>query len=88
MPGISGRVRLREVRERLFVTQKELAQRSGVTESSISRIESGVYKPRISTIRKLAAALGVEPRELVVEEEETGAGNESPQRRSNTLPPQ
>ena len=58
-------VRLREIRERLFMTQAELAERSGVAESNISRIESGIQIPRISTIRRLALALGVSPGDLV-----------------------
>jgi transcriptional regulator with XRE-family HTH domain len=59
------RVNLRRVRERLFVTQAELAERTGVAESTISRIESGLQRPRISTIRKVAAGLGVPPEELI-----------------------
>ena len=62
------RIRLREVRLRKVLTQEELAQRSGVAEATISRIESGQQEARISTVRKLAAALGVEPGELVVQE--------------------
>jgi transcriptional regulator with XRE-family HTH domain len=62
------RIRLREVRLRKVLTQEELAQRSGVAEATISRIESGQQEARISTIRKLAAALGVEPSELIVQE--------------------
>ena len=59
------RVKLREVRERRFVTQAELSNRTGLTVANISRIENGVQRPRISTVRKLAKALGVEPEELV-----------------------
>lgn len=59
------RVRLRSVRERLFVTQEELAQRTGMSRATISRIESGQQRPRISTVRKLAAALGVLPETLI-----------------------
>jgi transcriptional regulator with XRE-family HTH domain len=59
------RVKLRQVRERLFVTQAELAERAGMTEATISRIENGLHRPRISTVRKLASALGVPPEELV-----------------------
>ena len=59
------RVKLREVRERRFVTQAELSNRTGLTVANISRIENGVQRPRISTVRKLAEALGVEPEELV-----------------------
>jgi transcriptional regulator with XRE-family HTH domain len=62
------RIRLREVRERKLMTQEELAQRSGLTQTSISALERGVHAPRISTIRKLAAALEVDPDELIVRE--------------------
>ena len=59
------RVKLRQVRERLFVTQAELAERTGLTEATISRIENGQHRPRISTVRRLAEALGVKPEDLV-----------------------
>jgi transcriptional regulator with XRE-family HTH domain len=62
------RIRLREARLRKVLTQEELAQRSGVAEATISRIESGQQEARISTVRKLAAALGLEPSELVNQE--------------------
>ena len=57
--------RLRELRERAFLTQAELAEKSGVSEGTINRIELGRHSPRISTIRRLAQALGVSPEELV-----------------------
>ena len=63
------RLRLREVREEKFVTQAELSQRTGVTEATISRLETGATQPRISTVRKLAAGLGVHPEQLVVRSE-------------------
>ena len=59
------RVKLRSVRERLFVTQEELAERTGMSRATISRIESGQQRPRISTVRKLAEALGVLPEALI-----------------------
>lgn len=59
------KVKLREVRERKLLTQDELAARSGITQTSISAIEVGKHEPRISTVRRLAAALGVEPEELL-----------------------
>jgi transcriptional regulator with XRE-family HTH domain len=69
MPGALAIVpkldRLRELRESQFMTQEELAARSGVHQVTISRIELGQVEPRFSTIRRLAKALGVEPRELV-----------------------
>lgn len=60
------RVKLREVRERLLVTQADLAERTGIAEATISRLENGMQRPRISTVRKLATALDVAPEELIV----------------------
>lgn len=56
---------LRKVRERKLITQAELGARSGVAETTINRIENGRNEARISTVRKLAEALGVEPSELM-----------------------
>ncbi len=52
---------LRQIRLQRFLTQAELAQKAGITEAQISRLESGLHLARISTVRKLAAALNVEP---------------------------
>ena len=56
--------RLRDTRQRNFLTQKELAQMSGVHFTSINKLERGVTKARASTVRKLANALGVTPQYL------------------------
>ncbi len=56
--------RLRDTRQRNFLTQKELAQMSGVHFTSINKLERGVSKARASTVRKLAKALGVTPQYL------------------------
>ena len=64
-------MKLREVRERLFVTQADLAQRTGIAEATISRLENGAQRPRISTVRKLAEALNVAPEDLVIWGDET-----------------
>ena len=58
------KIRLKPVRERKLLTQEELAVRSKITRAAISRIENG-GDARISTLRKLAAALEVEPEELI-----------------------
>ena len=65
------RMKLREVRERLFVTQADLAQRTGIAEATISRLENGAQRPRISTVRKIAEALNVAPEDLVIWDDET-----------------
>lgn len=57
--------RLRELREKRFLTQQELAGRARVAKVTIARIESGATVPTFSTIKRLAEALGVDPSELV-----------------------
>lgn len=56
---------IRELRTLNALTQEELARESGITATALSRIERNEAEPRPSTLRKLAAALGVEPRRLV-----------------------
>ena len=57
--------RIRELREESLLTQEELATKASLNPNSIVRIETGtVARPRFSTIRKIAAALEVDPREL------------------------
>jgi transcriptional regulator with XRE-family HTH domain len=52
--------RLRALRLNPGLTQAELAQRAGVSEFTVVRLETGKDKrPHPSTRRKLAAALGV-----------------------------
>ena len=48
---------------------RALAQRSGVAFDTINKLELGHRPARLVTIRKLAEALGVEPRELMKREE-------------------
>jgi len=57
--------KMRSARHRRFMTQAELADKAGMTESTINRLEQGVQAPRISTVRKLAKALDVKPEELI-----------------------
>ena len=45
-------------RNSLNITQNQLAEKSGVTQSNISKIENGSYRPSISTLKKIANALG------------------------------
>ena len=61
--------KLRELRRRRVLTLRELEEKSGVSYNTIWRIENGYREARPSTIRKLAAALGIEAEELVKIEE-------------------
>ncbi len=69
------RLRLREVRERKWITQDELAERTGLSVPTISRLENGHNAPRIRTVRTLAEALGVDPDELIVWPAEDAGGD-------------
>jgi transcriptional regulator with XRE-family HTH domain len=56
---------LRDARKRLGLTQEEVAERSGVHPTEVSRIEVGKRDPRISTLLRLALAVEVEPGQLL-----------------------
>ena len=42
------------------LTQQELADRLGITQSNISRLESGNYNPSLDFLKKIARGLGKE----------------------------
>jgi predicted transcriptional regulator len=42
------------------ITQKELAERIGIKQSNISRLESGNYNPSLDFLKKIADGLGKE----------------------------
>lgn len=57
---------LKDERRRAALTQGELAEKAGVGINTIVRIETGeIDEPRVSTLRKLADALGVKTRDLL-----------------------
>jgi transcriptional regulator with XRE-family HTH domain len=66
------RVRLEEWRRRRLLTQGELAEKAGVGISSIVRIEKG-QGARVTTLRKLAAALSITPEQLVGDDDRAEA---------------
>ena len=47
-------------REELHITQKDLAERTGIRQSNISRLERGNYNPSVEFLRKIAKGLGKE----------------------------
>ncbi len=50
---------LRALRERRGLTIAALARQVGISAAAISQIESGTVQPSVTTLRRLAAALGV-----------------------------
>jgi transcriptional regulator with XRE-family HTH domain len=57
--------RLKDLRTEQALTQRELADKADIGVNTVNRIELNETEPHMSTIRKLAQALGVEPRNLV-----------------------
>ena len=51
---------VRGARERLGMTQAELAARIGSTQPAIARLEAGGVTPSLPTLRRIAAALSLE----------------------------
>jgi transcriptional regulator with XRE-family HTH domain len=61
---------LRRQRTLRALTQVELAEKAHVTPATVVRIERNQAEPHMSTLRKLATALGVDPAELVKGEDD------------------
>ena len=49
-----------KARTELSLSQQELAQRTGINQSHISRLESGNYNPSLKFLKRIAAGLGKE----------------------------
>lgn len=55
---------LKKLRLERGMSQEELAQKAGLKQSHVSRLEAGVHTPSDLTIQRLANALGVSPTAL------------------------
>jgi transcriptional regulator with XRE-family HTH domain len=60
---------LRRRRLEQFLSQAELARRAGLHALTITRLEAGATAPSTRTVRALAEALGLEPRDLATPRE-------------------
>lgn len=49
-----------EAREKVQMTQKQLAEKTGIYQSDISKIERGIGNPSLSTLRRIADGVGME----------------------------
>jgi transcriptional regulator with XRE-family HTH domain len=47
------------------MTQEQVAERSGVHATEVSRIEAGKRDPRVSTVERLAHAVNLRPGQLL-----------------------
>ncbi len=57
--------RLRRLRQERALSLRELGEMTGVAFDTINKLELGKRQAQPRTIRKLARALGVEPKELM-----------------------
>jgi transcriptional regulator with XRE-family HTH domain len=74
---------LREHRDKALLTQDELGKMAGLSGYTISRIESDQVEPRVSTMRKIAGALGIKPEELTTRpKSEARRSSETEERRA------
>ena len=68
---------LRDWRARHALTLRELAHASGLSYRTVVLLEKGRRRPHLSTRRKIAAALGVKPWQIIFpHEQEPGRGAE------------
>jgi transcriptional regulator with XRE-family HTH domain len=58
-------VRLKRMREKRGLLQRQLAELAGVDQSTISHLENELHKPRGTTMQGLAHALNVEVEKLI-----------------------
>lgn len=56
---------LRELRDARGLTQEQVAEAAGTSQSHYSKIELGRVSPTIRTVKKIADVLGVDPIELL-----------------------
>lgn len=58
-------------RKRMKLTQAELAERSGVTEQTIRKIEHGEGNPQLDVLCSLIKTLGIDPGEILFPRQES-----------------
>jgi transcriptional regulator with XRE-family HTH domain len=63
---------VREARRRAGLTQTQLAERVGTTQSAIARLERGVGSPTLERISELVGACGLEVQVRLVPEDADG----------------
>ena len=57
--------KLRAIRRAADMTQKELAEKVGIAQKAVCGYETGQNSPSLPKLERLAAALNVEPRDLI-----------------------
>ena len=62
---------IRLEREKKKLKQKELAEKAGINNCSLNRFEKGLKVAKLSTLEKIAAAMGMRIEVSLVEEKRT-----------------
>lgn len=62
--AIEGLTLIKAWREHLGMTQAELAEKSGMSQPALARLEKSDANPRTATLKKLAKALKITPEQL------------------------
>ncbi len=64
--------KIKETRQKMGITQKELAHRLGTSPQNLAQYESGKRNPKLETIKKIATALNVPIKNFYIELEDDG----------------
>ena len=64
---------LRRLRHAKGLSQEDLAFAADINRSYLSKLEKGATWPGLEILGKLAAVLGVEPAELIMDDREAGS---------------
>lgn len=62
---------MREARKRIGLTQRELAERAGTTQSAVARIETGASTPSFDTVLRLVRLCGLDLDLMLVERDDS-----------------
>ncbi|MBM9538876.1 helix-turn-helix domain-containing protein [Desulfobulbus alkaliphilus] len=63
--NVRGESLVKAWREYFKLTQKDLAEKAGMKQSALARLERGNTKPRKSTLKKIADTLEIEVEQLI-----------------------
>ena len=69
--GTMGNDLVREARKRARLTQRELAERAGTTQSAIARLESGRTKPTFDSVLRMLRLCGMDLDVMLVERDDS-----------------
>jgi DNA-binding XRE family transcriptional regulator len=62
--NVRGDTMVKAWREHLGLTQDELAAKAGISQPAVAKLEKPDSRPRRATLKKLAAAMGIEVEQL------------------------